>query len=43
MSQVEYVGHLITPEGITFTRKRIDGVLEIPLPETQKGLKNSWE
>lgn len=37
--EVEFVGHLISGQGITFSRSRIDSVLEIPLPTHEKGLK----
>ena len=39
VSEVEFVGHLLSPEGITFTRDRIEHVLDIPLPIYQKGVK----
>jgi hypothetical protein len=39
MSQVEFVGHTISSEGIKFSRERIDKVLQIQPPKLQKGLK----
>jgi hypothetical protein len=40
MSEVEFVGHKISSEGITFTRDRISKVLQIEPPKVQKGLKH---
>lgn len=37
--EIEFVGHLITAEGITYTRERLDDVLQIPLPTHERGLK----
>ena len=34
-----FVGHLITPEGISFTDEKKNGVKEISLPETMGALK----
>ena len=39
VSQVEFVGHTISSEGINFSRERIDAVLDIPPPIYQKGIK----
>lgn len=37
--EIEFVGHLINKDGITFTRERLDSVLQIPLPTHERGLK----
>lgn len=37
--QIEFVGHLVSKQGITFTRERLDSVLQIPLPTHERGLK----
>ena len=39
VSEIEFVGHNISENGITFTRERIERVLDITFPQTQKGLK----
>lgn len=33
LSEVEYVGHKISPSGITFTKERLYGISKIPKPE----------
>jgi len=38
LDKVEYVGHLISSEGISFTPEKRKEVLEFPLPSTQKAL-----
>lgn len=40
MQEVEFVGHLLTASGITFTRERIDKVLNIPPPKYEKDMKS---
>ena len=40
MQEVEFVGHLLTADGITFTRNRIDNVLNIPPPKYEKDMKS---
>jgi len=37
--EIEFVGHLVSKDGITFTRERLDGVLQIPQPTHERGLK----
>jgi hypothetical protein len=39
MSEVDFVGHVISEHGITFTKDRIKKVLDIPPPTHEKGLK----
>ena len=39
MDKVEYVGHVISFEGITFSDEKREKVLDFPLPETQKELQ----
>lgn len=39
MDKVEYVGHVITSEGITFSAEKKVKVLDFPLPNTQKDLQ----
>ena len=39
MSSVEYVGHVISSSGITFSEEKRGKVLEFPLPRTQKDLQ----
>jgi len=38
LDKVEYVGHLISSEGISFTPEKRKEVLDFPLPSTQKAL-----
>ena len=40
MGGIEVVGHTLDHTGIHFDRTRLDGILDIPLPTTQKGLKS---
>ena len=40
MTEVEYVGHTVNSEGISFSREKIEKVLNIPLPRCQKQLKS---
>jgi len=39
-TSVEYCGHLLDASGITFTKKKKDKVLDIPLPTTVKQLRS---
>ena len=39
LRQVEYVGHVIDHEGITFDRTRLQEVIDFKLPETKGELK----
>ena len=39
-SQIEYVGHVIDQDGITFSREKIAKVLQIPKPIKEKELKS---
>jgi transposase InsO family protein len=38
MSQVEYVGHVISEEGVTFSKEKRTKVLDFPLPQRMKEL-----
>ena len=40
LSQITYVGHTIDKEGIHFDRDKLDGILDIKLPLTQKHMKS---
>jgi hypothetical protein len=40
VSEVEYVGHKISSDGLHFTREKLDSVLNIEKPTTQKKLKS---
>ena len=40
LSQIEMVGHTIDHTGMHFDRSRLDGILDLPQPTTQKGLKS---
>ena len=40
LSEVTFVGHTINTSGRYFTRDRLDGIMDIPKPTTQKGLKS---
>jgi len=40
LQSIEYVGHVIDHEGITFDRKRLQKIIEFELPETKKELKS---
>lgn len=39
MPEVEFVGHVINEKGLTFSKNKIDTVLNIPKPINQKGVK----
>eukprot|EP01034_Spumella_vulgaris_P027008 gene27008-33665_t len=39
MDKVEYVGHVISFEGVTFSDEKRVKVLDFPLPSTQKDLQ----
>ena len=38
LAEVEYVGHVVSAEGTSFTEEKRLKVLKFPLPETQKNL-----
>ena len=38
MSEVEYVGHVVSSEGTSFTDEKRLKVLDFPLPDTHRGL-----
>jgi len=38
LTEVEYVGHVLAPEGTSFTVEKRMNVLDFPLPTTQRGL-----
>ena len=40
LTQVEYVGHTISKNGLHFTRDKIDSVVNFPLPSTMKNVKS---
>jgi hypothetical protein len=40
MTQVEYVGHVVTSEGMTFSQAKIDKVVNFPTPVVAKQLKS---
>ena len=40
LTQVEYVGHTITKNGLHFTRDKIDSVMNFPRPTTMKNVKS---
>ena len=40
LGEVEYVGHQINSEGLTFTKKKRDSVIDFPRPEYGKQLKS---
>ena len=40
LSEMEFVGHLLDHEGISFSKSKIDGISEFPLPLTCKQLKS---
>jgi hypothetical protein len=40
MSEIEYVGHVIDSEGKTFTRDKLDSVVNFPKPVRQKDMKS---
>ena len=43
LKEVEYVGHLITSMGTSFTEEKRLQVLDFPLPETDKALLRSLD
>ena len=40
LTEVEYVGHTINQEGIHFSREKLQKAINMPRPDTQKGLKS---
>ena len=40
MSEIEYVGHVINENGLTFTRDKLDSVVNFPKPVYQKEMKS---
>ena len=40
MREVEYCGHLLTSEGVTFSAERINEVADFEVPQTHGGLKS---
>ena len=40
LEEIEYVGHVINKEGITFSREKLQKVIEVPLPKTAKHLRS---
>jgi hypothetical protein len=40
MSEIEYVGHVINDKGLTFTRDKLDSVVNFPKPVYQKEMKS---
>jgi len=40
LSEIEYVGHVINKDGITFSREKLQKVIDVPLPETCKQLRS---
>jgi hypothetical protein len=40
MEEIEYVGHVINDRGVTFTRDKLDSVVNFPKPTIQKELKS---
>ena len=40
LSQVEYVGHTISKDGLHFTRDKLDSVLNFPRPQTKRQVKS---
>jgi transposase InsO family protein len=41
LSSLEYVGKVLSKEGLTMSKKKIDSVLNFPLPQTHKELKSA--
>jgi hypothetical protein len=39
LSEIEYVGHVINENGLTFSTEKREEVLQFPLPTTHKGMK----
>eukprot|EP01032_Pedospumella_encystans_P000787 gene787-912_t len=39
LKSVEYVGHVVSEEGVSFTEQKRGKVLDFPLPRTQKELQ----
>ena len=40
MTEVEYVGHVVSAEGLTFSKEKINKVVNFPRPENQKSLRS---
>ena len=40
LSEVDYVGHVIDPTGLTFSKEKRDKVRSFPLPQTMKHLRS---
>ena len=40
MTSIEYLGHKIDSEGLSFSREKLDDVWQTPLPSTKKALKS---
>ena len=40
MQSIEYLGHKIDSEGLSFSREKLDDVWQTPLPTTKKALKS---
>ena len=40
MTEVEYVGHMINEKGLTFSKAKIDKVVDFPIPQVAKQLKS---
>jgi len=38
LTEIEYVGHVISHQGLTFTRDKKDSVVHFPRPTTQKNM-----
>ena len=38
LSEIEYVGHVINENGLTFTRSKLDSVVNFPQPQTHKSM-----
>ena len=39
LEEVEYVGHTLSAKGMHFKRSKLDGVINVPKPQTKYGLK----
>lgn len=40
LTEIEYVGHVVNSEGMSFSKKKLDGVYNAPQPKTQKDLRS---
>ena len=40
LEEIEYVGHVINKDGITFSREKLQKVIDVPVPETCKQLRS---